>query len=344
MSAAQIRWEPQKLDFREDRELYLRSREVFYGARHEDYVDWLYGQNPAGPAYCTLALDGDRIAGQYIIIPIRLSMKGQEVKACLSLDTFTHQDYRRQGIFTALAERTYKDAEADGVRFTVGLPNENSRPGFLKSLKFTEPFDVRQSVLVLPARRLGGPTVARLMGQALFHGAAPLQLGLRFETPESLDVAWGDALWQRIPHARTWDLWKDGTWMRWRYCDNPRDRYRFITAQDRSGQPVGLAVWREDPHPREGSVGAWLMDLEGTGPGVKLALVRHLVMEVAHKVDYIKAMNLPASPQGQVLLACGFIPYRRVSFILRPHGTGLDGLPEMTSRNGSVSSAFTDYL
>lgn len=340
MTVGKPSWSALPVRYDENRSLLHKARALFFQEGEQAYVDWLCGDNPAGTAYCYMAVDGETIAGQYIIVPILLAARGEKVKACLSLDTFTHENYRKQGIFVSLAERVYGDAESDGCRFTLGLPNDNSRPGFLKNLNFIEPFALYQSVLPLPFRRLVGSRIADTFGRALCAVAAPFERGLQIRTVTSIDSAWGDALWERLRGQSDWNLWKDGDWLRWRFCENPKFAYHFIVAEDDAGRPSGYLVWSRDT----GARGAWLVDVEGIKLSTRLALIRHMVREAAPEFDWVKSIHTTFSRYGRALTLSGFIPYRKASLIFRAHGLGLDGLPPLTAHGTDISTALADFV
>ena len=97
-------------------------------------------KNPSGKAIIWLAIDPtseNKIVGQYVVIPIRVLLRGEEKMGSLSLNTLTHPKYRRMGIFTTLANLTYKKCKNENIVLTYGFPNQNSYSGFIKKLGFT---------------------------------------------------------------------------------------------------------------------------------------------------------------------------------------------------------------
>jgi len=344
MSQEQPRWQVVRVNYPEDRSLLVRAHDLFYQPGEEGYVDWLCGENPYGTPFCNMAMDGDSIAGQYMTVPIKLAVGGKPVSGCLSLDTFTHENYRKQGIFTTLAERVYEDAERGGMRFTLGLPNENSRPGFLKSLRFTEPISYSVNALPLPLRRASSPSAARRAAAGWRRIGSTLERNLRIRTVDVLDPDWCDVLWERIQTSERWGHWKDGQFLDWRFNRNPKFSYRFIIAEEMGGRPAGYLAWCFEPPNSNGKCGAWVMDVDGLGLNVRLALLRHLTGEVSAEVDWIKSMHSPLSRYGRALTLSGFVPLRKRSLIFRPHGSGTTGMPNFAGRAVDLSTALADYL
>jgi Acetyltransferase (GNAT) domain len=73
-------------------------------------------------------------AAFYGVFPMRFSVKGQDVLCAQSGDTMTAPSHTKKGLFIRLAKETYQYAEAKGVKFVFGFPNENSYPGFKNKL------------------------------------------------------------------------------------------------------------------------------------------------------------------------------------------------------------------
>ena len=114
---------------------------------------WQFRHNPAGEAFCALAEDHGIVVGQYTVIPTRFSVQGDETLFAFSCDTMIHPEYRKQGMFTALARKVYRLIESrHGINTVWGFPNEISLPGFTRSLnwKLLTVFPLR----VIPLRPL----------------------------------------------------------------------------------------------------------------------------------------------------------------------------------------------
>ncbi|MDE2606451.1 MAG: GNAT family N-acetyltransferase [Burkholderiales bacterium] len=103
---------------------------------NRQYVEWLYQQNPYGPAVGFDAWLGDRLASHYVGIPIAAQVDGTPARALLSLNTATHPEHQGRGLFTKLAERTYDTAAEQGLDLVFGVANANSTPGFTRKLGF----------------------------------------------------------------------------------------------------------------------------------------------------------------------------------------------------------------
>lgn len=102
---------------------------------------WMYKENPAasGKIWIWLADDDSRIVGQYAVMPVVMKIAGKTIIGAQSLDTMTHPEYTRRGIFETLTNKVYREAETEGIHIVYGFPNKLSYPGFTKKLKW---FDV----------------------------------------------------------------------------------------------------------------------------------------------------------------------------------------------------------
>lgn len=119
-------------------ELAVQLKEIFNAnVFTEEYLRWLYVDNPRGAVVGLNAFEQGEWAGHYATIPLLANISGEPRKGVLSLNTATHKDYRGRGLFTQLAQNTYDLALEKGYDFVVGVANANSTPGFLKHLNFT---------------------------------------------------------------------------------------------------------------------------------------------------------------------------------------------------------------
>ena len=107
---------------------------------------WRFRDNPFGHGIIYLAWDGDKLASHYAVLP-RHSM------LCQSGTTMTHPDYRGQGLFPELAERTYEKAKKEKYALVFGFPNQQSHRTFIDKLGWTDVCEIPAFRLDLPARK-----------------------------------------------------------------------------------------------------------------------------------------------------------------------------------------------
>jgi GNAT superfamily N-acetyltransferase len=95
---------------------------------------WKHVLNPFGPSFVFVAVaDGGRIAGVRAMMRWRLVTPDGDVLTCLRpVDTATHPQYERQGIFRRLTMTALDAARAEGVHLVFNTPNDKSGPGYLR--------------------------------------------------------------------------------------------------------------------------------------------------------------------------------------------------------------------
>lgn len=104
--------------------------------RHPGFLPWLYAGNPGGQVVGFDAFDGNRLIAHYACVPAMVRVHGSPARALLSLNTATHPEYQGKGLFTKLAEMTYRRAAELGFDCVYGVANANSTPGFVRKLGF----------------------------------------------------------------------------------------------------------------------------------------------------------------------------------------------------------------
>lgn len=194
----------------------------------EQFFQWKYSDNPAGPVrgFLAIAPDGSP-AAYYGAIPQRYSVFGEEHTIFQSGDTMTHPAHRRKGLFEKLARHCYEDLRQKGELFVFGFGGDTSTPGFLKmgwrvvapvpQLIFPRPF------LWLP--RFGGAGKNRV--------------------EEIDDLAQVYALAQKSNRHTAIHSVKSEAYFRWR-LSNPLRHYRIFMSRDReSGEITGYLIWYE---------------------------------------------------------------------------------------------------
>lgn len=97
--------------------------------------NWKYKFNPAGfwgeQGDIWVAENKDKIVGYYAVIPEKIKFGSETITVAQSVDTATHPDYRRMGIFATLAKKVYAEVQ-DRYRFLFGFSSEMAYKGFLK--------------------------------------------------------------------------------------------------------------------------------------------------------------------------------------------------------------------
>ncbi len=108
-------------------------KESGFRNRNREWWQSHYKQNPAGDAIIWVAEAGNEIVAHQSWVPKKLKPFSQTIIAGRSGDSRTKADYRRQGIFRELLLKGHETAMKKGWSLFIGLPNENSHLGLIKS-------------------------------------------------------------------------------------------------------------------------------------------------------------------------------------------------------------------
>jgi GNAT superfamily N-acetyltransferase len=116
---------------------------------------WKHEMNPFGRSIVLVATSGDRIAGVRALMRWHLTTPDQVTLSCLRpVDTATHPDFERQGIFRRLTMDALDLARSEGVHLVFNTPNARSGAGYL-SMGWKEVGTI--GVLVRPRLGKAGP-------------------------------------------------------------------------------------------------------------------------------------------------------------------------------------------
>lgn len=202
---------------------------------------WQFFDNPAGRGYIRLAVDRKKIVGQYAVIPITMQIRNRPQRAAQSLDTMTHPDYRKQGIFVTLASGVYDDARSDNVGLIYGFPNGISLHGFIERLDFfvlenlvsyTRPLNFSGLIGTKLRNRtlstiFGAPV--KLIFNALFSDSPSNNIDICIKAAASFPEPTDDLFRQLSPKFKNMIV-RDAQYLNWRYTLNPAKKYNIYLA------------------------------------------------------------------------------------------------------------------
>lgn len=217
-----------------------------------DYLRWQYIGNPAGKAVVVVARsDSGELAGQYVVIPLMFRFDGRPVKGSLSLNTLTHPEFRGQGLFTRMANETYAVCERLRLGITLGFPNKNSYPGFVRKLQFRHIGNASVMFKPLaPARLLG--SLPKLRGAAKYapsglesDGIEDIRARAGAYTIGDLDFRNDSDAYDRLISGQNiprFSVLRQAGFARWRFQDIPTRNYRAFQAADANGMQAACVV------------------------------------------------------------------------------------------------------
>ncbi len=215
------------------------------GERSSTFFRWKHVRSPFGGSFMLVADRGGQLIGFRSFMRWRFLAAGAEVRAVSPVDTATHPDFQRLGVFSRLTQ-TALEALQDEADFVFNTPNDNSAPGYLK-MGWTQVGRLPVAVQICQPLHFA----SRLLLRRSVTGGSGLPPVIHAETAASVlrtesaqiaeFLADTDMPAGRICTQRTPD------YLQWRYGAAPHLDYRAVT-EHHNGQLVGLAIFRVRPH------------------------------------------------------------------------------------------------
>lgn len=284
--------------------------------RTKAFWRWKHEQNPFGSSPALLAVVEGKIVSLRIFLRWRWRYGGQAFAAVRPVDTATHPDWRRRGLFERLTRELLQAMKAEGVTFVFNTPNASSGRGYEK----------------LGWRIVGRPTIwvrpvrpARLLTElARTEEVRDLEEAPQRFEPTSAEILASPELASFL-RCTTRSMFRlmtdaDGAYLAWRYRDCPGLAYGAAGMFDRTSG--ALVIFRRAM--RHGLCELRLCDLffaDDVASRSKMReVIRGLLLE--HDVDLATARAVPGTGQAAILLRSGFLPVQRIgpTLAVRPLG------------------------
>lgn len=248
-------------------------------SRTRQLFSWKHFDNPFGRSLMLVAEEGGRVAGFRAFMRWDLAGPDGRVLRCVrAVDTATHPDFQRRGVFRQLTLAGIDHAAAGGIDLIFNTPNQKSGPGYL-TMGWREIGEV--GVMVRPTAGLLTPTRGTWEPNALTF------------TNTSLDNA-ADLL-GRVPLG--WRTPRTPEYLRWRFGSHPTARYLLGSTED------GLAIGRANM--RNGRRELVISELGGSGRALR-PLMR------AADPDYAVGWFSSRSPERKTALRHALVPVPKV--------------------------------
>jgi GNAT superfamily N-acetyltransferase len=247
--------------------------------RSEDWFTWKHLENPFGRSMMFVAEVNGRLVGFRALLRWQLLTPGGETLGCARpVDTATHPEFQRMGVFRALTECAVDTARAEGVDLVFNTPNRRSGAGY-RAMGWSEVG--RIGVMVRPSSRM----VLAPFGHDHSNDVSGFVRGdpaAAMSSPVPPDPS-------GLHTPRT------AEYLRWRFADNPIARYVCITT---SG---GTAMLR--PNLRSGFREVVISDVWGADLSDPM---RHAVR--AARGDYVVGTFPKGSPARKAAMRAGLWP------------------------------------
>ena len=280
--------------------------------RTSELFAWKHFHNPFGRSILLVAEADDRIVGLRAFMRWELvTPDGNTVSCVRAVDTATHPQYQRRGIFRSLTEAAIAEANAQEVDMVFNTPNPKSGAGYLK-MGWHVVGDI--GVLAAPCRGLfGARPPSDGVGDVTDFLVTPQPVtGLDFEDRSARGL--------RTPRSPEY--------LRWRFAGHPTARYFRIDAGD------STCVVR--PNVRNHRREVVLSDVLGPSPRSAIRATRK-----ACRAAYLAGWFSDGSPERRAAVRSGMIPVPRLTtltLVARP----LRRLPVDTASLDSWDFASSD--
>ncbi|MDF2728429.1 MAG: family N-acetyltransferase [Acidimicrobiia bacterium] len=246
--------------------------------RTPELFAWKHFDNPFGRSLAVVAETDDRIVGLRAFMRWDLVTRdGVTLRCVRAVDTATHPDYQRRGIFRRLTEETLDLALAENMDLVFNTPNEKSGAGYL-SMGWTEIGMI--GVLARPSSRLA-------TDRSPITDTEPENFLADPQPAIPLEVTDRAARGLRTP--------RNEAYLRWRFGSHPTARYFRVDSAD------STAVVR--PNVRKGRRELIVADVYGPRP-------RAALREAGRKSrsGYVAAWFSPGSPERAAAIRSGLVP------------------------------------
>lgn len=205
--------------------------------------EWLYRQNPHGPAQTWIAVDqaSGEPAGLTSIFPRRVAIDGNERVGSIGGDGFVRPAFRRRGIATALHRESLRGMREEGIELMYGPPEPHNLAALLRAgskvvcqlRRFVRPLDPRRlapwGLALSPLHRLLEPKRSPLLLRPFSVQDAPLV----------------DQLWERVVPDFAVAPVRDAAYYDWRFARCPSGKQRAYLVFDRD-ELVGACALERD--------------------------------------------------------------------------------------------------
>jgi GNAT superfamily N-acetyltransferase len=216
--------------------------------------EWQYRRNPNNPGgepEIWIAREGPAIIGQYATMPVRLDVKGREVRGSWGMDVMVAPERQRRGLGEVLFRTWDRNV---GASLGLGLSDASYR--LFQKLGWPDVGPVPCLVKPLTRRAFRHPRwpvpINRLISAVtwplvvIIARARPLRAEVRMV--QRFDDSFTH-LWDKLASKFDLAVRRDAAYLNWKFVGAPHVRYS-VAALLREGQTAGYAVYRHLHEPR----------------------------------------------------------------------------------------------
>ena len=216
--------------------------------------DWQYTRNPNNPGHepeIWIAREGPALVGQYATMPVKLSLKGAEVRGSWGMDVMVAPERQRQGLGEVLFRTWDRNVDA-----SLGLGLSESSYRLFQKLNWPDVGPVPCLVKPLTRRAFRRPNWPVPINRLVSALTLPIVLIVARTRPLRAEVRliqrFDDsitALWDALAPKFDLAVRRDAAYLNWKYVSAPHVRYSIAVLR-RDNRNIGYAVYRHLHEPR----------------------------------------------------------------------------------------------
>ncbi len=210
----------EKDDFIKIKDLNSSYYEESHPIHQNDYMDWLYLNNPFDSATAILVEEEGIYIGIMVLIPIILMVNKKEQKSCFAINVLSHPEHRKKNLFIKMIDYTKKYLSEENI-WLIGHPNRQAVPGWKrKKMSFKASLEAKITKVRLP-----------------FSGYKEVKVNCASELtllPKSL---WNEMDNSGVKIKNTPDF------IKWKYFDAPHTKY-LVSKVIKNDVVIALKVYK----------------------------------------------------------------------------------------------------
>lgn len=275
--------------------------------RNEAFWSWKHEQSPFGETLTWLAEEEGQLTGLRAFLQWQFRCGDDSFRAVRAVDTATHPDHRRKGIFRKLTLGGLEGVRQAGFNFIYNTPNPSSMPGYLKMgwqhverlpmyVKLLRPANFAAKVL---AAKLGNKSAGINYPRNELFRSEPITFDAWLDQAADVEelIVQDSSL-----RGQCYQTLRSVSFLHWRYASHPYVCYFVEEIADDEGRAV--LVYRTNQ--RFGLKEVMICDLliDKRSPNQLKSLLRKLVARL--DADYLIAHFGPTSAHLKLMKQNGF--------------------------------------
>jgi GNAT superfamily N-acetyltransferase len=304
-------------EYREsDEEQILELRKIVFNEnRDKQWWQWIHRNSPFGPATIIVAEINGRIIGHHATIPVPIKIGDQATRGSHGIGLMVHPDYRRQGLFIAMANALRLSPSVGYRSISVGTPSDQAHSGFVNKLNVSEICEVPNLVKVIdwgtvlkqhykiPA--FAGRPFCYIREQFMYRMPSPKDNGIKIEEVTSFDERI-DTFWQKASKMKNIMIIRDRKYLNWRYVANPGNKNKIWMATKQQ-EIAGYIVSNLEKGVLARGYIVDILTLPGEDRVARLLIARAIRYLKEEGAATISCRMLPDTPYYRILRKMGFV-------------------------------------